>query len=36
MENQLQDEKEKYNNLYEEHEWLKGEYALATTKLLPP
>jgi predicted nucleotidyltransferase len=35
MENQLRDEKEKYNNLYEEHEWLKGEYALATTKLLP-
>jgi hypothetical protein len=35
MENQLRDEKEKYINLYEEHEWLKGEYALATTKLLP-
>ena len=24
-----------YGKLYEEHEWLKGEYALLSTKLLP-
>jgi hypothetical protein len=35
MEEQLRDSKLKYNDLYDEHEWLKGEYALATTKLLP-
>ena len=28
-------ERERYNQLYLDHEWLKGEYALATTKLLP-
>jgi len=31
----LEAERERYQHLYEEHEWLKGEYALATTKLLP-
>jgi hypothetical protein len=35
MENQLRDEKEKYQQLHEEHEFLRGEYALLVTKLLP-
>ena len=28
-------ERERYNQLYEQHQYLQGEYALATTKLLP-
>jgi len=31
----LEEERERYNQLYLDFEWLKGEYALATTKLLP-
>jgi len=35
LEEILKEERERYNQLYLDFEWLKGEYALATTKLLP-
>jgi len=35
LETALKEERERYNQLYLDFEWLKGEYALATTKLLP-
>jgi hypothetical protein len=35
MENQLRDEKERYQQLYEQFQYLQGEYSLVITKLLP-
>jgi len=35
LETALKEERERYNQLYLDFEWLKGEYALATTRLLP-
>ena len=35
LETALKEERERYNQLYLDFEWLKGEYALATTLLLP-
>ena len=35
LEEILKEERERYNQLYLDFEWLKGEYAIATTRLLP-
>ena len=35
LEGQLADERQRYQQLSEQHEFLRGEYALVTTKLLP-
>ena len=35
LESSLESLKDSYSKLYDEHEWLKGEFAILSTKLLP-